>query len=355
MGDYGVESRGFETMPGMNAGELEGTVACFVESCPSLPGCVGFVIGSDGRRRASAAGVADLETRRPMTEDATFRIASSTKTFTAATVLRLTEEGALDLDDAARRFLEDDRVQRLDLADVTLRHLLQHTSGLPDMDGDVFMSELFAQPHKRWTPWEKIERSLTSGPRTGPVGPPARYCDVGYVIAAMVIEAVAGVPLHQAFRQLLHFDRLRLRSLHVEELEPTPSTAGPRVRHYVADRDVSDIHPSCDLWGAGGLISDAHDLAEWWHALFAGQIFDDENTLRIMLTTVPEPTAGRDMGLGLYRRTIDGHEIWAHGGWWGTYPFHDRTTGTTGALLMNQALDHVGPRLAETVLQVLAY
>jgi len=259
--------------------------------------------------------------------------------------LRLAEHGTVAVDDPVARFFDRDIVERLGLSGITLLHLMQHTSGLRDMDGDEFMQILYTRPTKQWTAWEKIERSIASGPPDGPPGPPARYCDVGYVVLAMVIEAITGGPLHESFRHLLRFEELGLSAIHVEVLEPVPAAAGPRVSHYVDERDVTDIHPSCDLWGAGGLVSDAHDLAEWWHALFAGLIFDHPATLDRMLTTTPEPSAYRDMGLGIYRRTIDGHEIWAHGGWWGSYPLHDRSTGATAAVLLNQCLDHAGPEL----------
>jgi D-alanyl-D-alanine carboxypeptidase len=220
------------------------------------------------------------------------------------------------------------------------------------MDGDEFMTELYTDPQKVWTPWEKIERSLVGRDRTGPPGPPARYSDVGYVVAAMVIEAATNAPLHLAFRRYLAFEDLGLDVIHLEWLEPTPRGAGPRVRHLVDERDVTDIHPSCDLWGAGGLVSDARDLARWWHALFAGQIFDDPASLQTMLTTTPEPDAGRDMGLGIYRRTIDGQDIWAHGGYWGAYPLHNQTTGITAVVLINQCLDHAGPAFRDFALNL---
>lgn len=289
-----------------------------------------------------------------MTTDATFRVASCTKTFTATTVLRLGEIGSLDLSDPVAQFLEDKVVVRLGLHGINLLHLLQHTSGLPDMDGDEFMNELYRHPEKVWTPWEKIERSLLGRNRTGPPGPPARYSDVGYVVLAMAIEEATKAPLRDAFRRYLRFHDLGLDVIHQEWLEETPVPAGPRVRHFVGDLDVSAIHPSCDLRGAGGLVSDAHDLAEWWHALFAGVVFDDPCSLATMLTATPEPAAGRDMGLGIYRRTVDNQHIWAHGGYWRAYPLHNQTTEATAVILLNQCLDYAGPALRDLALSLVA-
>ena len=69
-----------------------------------------------------------------------------------------------------------------------------------------------------------------------------------------------------------------------------------------------------------------------------------------MLDTVPEPDAARDMGLGIYRRTVNGQPIWMHGGWWGAYPLHNEGTGTTAAVLLTQCLDHTGPAFRDFVL-----
>lgn len=318
----------------------------YLAATPAVAGCVVYRIDATGRRNAAAAGLADPNTGRPMTVDATFRIASCTKTFTAATVLRLIEDGRIGIHDDVTAWIDPDHASRLPLGGVTVHHLLQHTSGLPDMDGQEFMNELYTYPDKVWTPWEKIERSLIGRDRIGPLGLPARYSDVGYIVLAMLIEHVTGTGIQEAFRSHLRFDDLGLNVIHLESLEDTPPQAGSRVRHFVEDRDVTDIHPSCDLWGAGGLVSDAHDLAEWWHALFSGRVFRHDETLATMLTTVPEPSAGRDMGLGIYKRTIADQTIWAHGGWWGAYPLHNQTTGTTACVLVTQCLDHTGERFS---------
>lgn len=315
-----------------------------VGSTDAIQSAVGYVVDADGATRCASIGVPT---------NATFRIASSTKTFTADAVLRLAEQGELSLDDPVIGHLPVDRTAELDLAGISIRHLLGHTSGLPDMDGEWFMNELFVNPSRQWSPWEKIELSVNGATPRGPIGSPARYCDVGYILLAMLIEHVTHRPLASNFRTLLKFDELNLPTIHLELLEPVPSSAGPRVRHRVGETDVTDVHASCDLWGAGGLVSDARDLAEWWRALFGGRIFDDKRTLDQMLTVTPEPSANRDMGLGLYRRAIAGHDIWAHGGYWGSYPVHDSTTGVTAVLMLDQCLDEAGPGLGFAVAEVL--
>ncbi len=237
---------------------LHGVLRDVLDRVPHATGAVAYGITSDGARSHAALGVADPRDGRRMTTDATFRIASSTKTFTAATVLRLHERGDLEIDDLVGRFLTREIVDRMSVIDgvsygpqITVRHLLTHTAGLAEVDGESFLDVLFSQPDKRWTPWEKIELCIGAGSPSFVPGAEAKYCDVGYVILAMIVERVAAVPLALAFRSLLRFEELRLTSIHLESLEPVPSGAGPRVRHFMRDRDVTDIDPSCDLWGGG--------------------------------------------------------------------------------------------------------
>src|SRR2546423_738275 len=169
----------------MTENELRSSVDRFLAGSPAVPGCVVYRIDDDDGGSVVAGGFAAQTDGRAMVPEATSRIASSTKPFTAATVLRLAEEGALRLDDGADVFVAG-RAATIDLEGITILDLLQHTSGLPDMDGQEFMDELYNTPDKVWTPWEKIEQSILGRPRTGPPGPPARYCDVGYVLLAMI-------------------------------------------------------------------------------------------------------------------------------------------------------------------------
>ena len=315
----------------------------FLRDCPAVPGIVAWAVGPDGTGMGHAAGLADPATSRPLRPDATFRLASNTKTFAAATALRMTELGALDIDATIADILPGELVRRLVVidgvshgAEVTIRHLLTHSSGVSSVDDPSFIARLISDPRHVWTPREKVEASLPVPP-TGAPGEVVIYSDTGYVLLAMVLEEVSGEPLAELYRRLLRFGALGLRTVYLEKLEPVPLASGARLRHLWNGTDVSDVDATCDLWGGGGLVSDARDLAEFWSALFTGRVFESPATLAQMCVTRPEPSTGRDLGMGVMRGEVGAGQIWFHTGAWGSFALHDPASSVTVAGAMTES------------------
>ncbi|HEV2125254.1 MAG TPA: serine hydrolase domain-containing protein, partial [Chloroflexota bacterium] len=311
----------------------------------------------------AAAGVLDRRTGEPMVPGATFRIASNTKTFTAAAILRLMELGRLGLDETLPEFLPDELVRRLHVlsghsrgAEVTVRHLLQHTSGIRSPEEEPYLDRIKRDPLKRWTPLEQVELGISAGPPTGTPGARVQYSDVGYVLLSLIVERRTGLPLAQSLRTLLRFAELGLRVTYLETLEPCPEAAGPRMRQYLGDEDTTEWDPSFDLYGGGGLVSDAADLAHFWHALFAGRVFEEPRTLDQMLTTVPDPASGREAGLGVFRRRFGDGDAWFHSGFWGSFALLRPDSGVAVAGAVNQAISMLPhgafQRLREALLEL---
>ena len=315
----------------------------FLRDCPGVPGIVVHRIAGDGSSCGQAAGIADPRTGRQLTPDATFRLASNTKTFAAATALRMIERGELALDVPIAGFLPGELVERLVVIDgtshgqqVTVRHLLTHCSGVPFPEDAGFIRRLIAEPDHVWTPWEKVEVSLLARP-TGLPGEVVIYSDTGYVLLALVMEQASGRPLAALYREMLRFGALGLQTVYLEKLEPVPAGSGPRLRHQVNGVDVSDIDATCDLWGGGGLVCDARDLAGFWRALFGGQVFDRAGTLAEMCITRTEPSTGRQLGMGVFRGEADGSEMWFHTGAWGSFALYHPGTRVTVAGAMTES------------------
>jgi D-alanyl-D-alanine carboxypeptidase len=319
----------------------------FLRESPTAPGVVARVELAGGAAWTGAAGSSSISPRRAMKDDLTFRIASNTKTFTAATVLRLHELGLLDLDDRLDRFLEPEVVSQLNTSagvpygsEITITELLQHTAGLHEPASDTYVEQAMRHPKKRWTPVEQIELAVRSGAPYNRPGVAVRYSNTGYIVASVVIEQVSGLPLAEAFRSLLRFNDLNLSAIHLETLEPVPPGAGPRMRQYFGDYDIAQLDASIDLYGGGGLVSDVHDLCGFWRALFEGNVFDDPDTLERMLATVPSPDPDVDAGLGLFRQRLRGREFWLHTGFWGIIAIFEPETQTTIAAAINQDASH---------------
>ncbi len=285
-------------------------------------------------RFSGVAGVSDIAAGAALTPDHPVRIASNTKTFLAAATLRLWEEGRLGLDDPVARHLPAEVAAMLvadgyDLEAMTVRHLLTHTSGLFDYaDRDRFIEAILADPRHRWTPEEQIGLAVEWGDPYGPPGAVYRYSDTGYVVLGLVLEAVCAAPLATVLRTQLPFERLGMHDTWLETLEEPPPGASERAHQYLGDQDTWDWDPSLDLYGGGGLVSTADDLAVFQRALFTGGVYRDAATADTMLTTVEGAGPGPDLSgmpmvpgryrMGIEVRDQDGLTLYMHTGFWGT-------------------------------------
>jgi D-alanyl-D-alanine carboxypeptidase len=283
---------------------------------------------------SGVAGVSDLETGAPLTRDNPVRIASNTKTFLAAATLRLWEGGRLGLDDPISKHLSAEHAEVLsadgyDLDAITIRHLLTHTSGLYDYaDRELYVEAIFADPTHRWTPEEQIGLAVEWGDPYGAPGEVYRYSDTGYVVLGLVLESAYGKPLASVLRELLKFERLGMDDTWLETLEDPPAGASDRAHQYMGERDTYDFDPSLDLYGGGGLVSTADDMAVFMRALFTGGVYTNATTADTMLTTVEGAGAGPDLSgspmvpgryrMGVEVRERDGLALYLHTGFWGT-------------------------------------
>ncbi|MDO9171954.1 MAG: serine hydrolase domain-containing protein [bacterium] len=306
------------------ADPLQAALARFLAANPSAPGVVAWVccprLGPDW---TGAAGFAARDGGEPLTAAHTFRIASNTKTYVAAAVLRLAEQGRLSLDDPLGPHLTPEERELLagdgfDLGAITLRHVLSHTSGLDEHSGDPRYAEaIYADPQHVWTRAEQVRRCVEWRDPVGAPGERYRYSDTGYVLLGGIVERLTGRPLGVAVHELLGYERLGLRSTWWELDEPPPAGAGPRAHQYIGESDTRDWHPSLDLFGGGGLVCDVRDLGTFMRLLLKGRVLRDEASLSAM-------TGGgtADYRLGLMCVELDGRLAWGHQGFWNTFVFH---------------------------------
>lgn len=276
---------------------------------------------------AAASGAADPRSGLPIDVDTPLRIASITKTFVAAAILRLAERDLIDLDGAVAPLVDPGLAQVLnddgyDLARITVRQLLNHSAGLYDHAADPrYIASVFAAPDRRWTR-EALMRLLTEyGDPVGEPGGQFHYSDSGYVLLGDIVERLTGLPLAQVVRDELRFDELELASTWWELAEPAPAGAGSRARQFMDGRDATDLHASFDLYGGGGLVMSARDLATWFAALFEGRIFERPETLA-MMTSQGDHRGAERYRLGLLADGAPDGEIYGHSGFWGTVVYY---------------------------------
>lgn len=289
------------------------------------PGAIAGVRDADGRWRGRS-GVADIRRPAPPSPSGQVRIASISKSFVATMVLQLADEGRLGLDDPVARHLPGllPYPER-----ITIRQLLQHTSGLPrglpPRDNWTSLPEIDTERFVHFAP-EQVVRRSTSQPLLFPPGTSWSYSNTGYTVLALLVERVTGQRLERALSERIT-GPLRLRGTYLVRGFPfVPGKAGRGYEQlYPAPAGLTDVtvYNFSRVFGSGSMISNTDDLNRFFTALFGGELLRPA-TLAQMKRTVPALTpdgryAGFDYGLGLMRLPLDlvcpGAEPgWGHGG-----------------------------------------
>ena len=306
---------------------------------------------------SGAAGLDDRERGTSPRPEQTFRIASNTKTYTAAAILRLVEEGRLGLSQPLTELLPEEWLEILkkggySVERMTLAHVLTHTSGLFDHAATrEYLRDVFGDPHRQWKREEQIQYCARYGKPHGPPGTVFSYSDTGYVMLGGLVEKLTGKDMAQAFRELLDFEGLGLKATWWETVEEPPDTASSRVHQYMGDRDTHDWNPSLDLYGGGGLVTSSRDLAHFLRSLMQGEVFVKKSTLGIM-TSSQFVDDQRGYRMGIQRIEFEGKEAWGHTGFWNTFAYHFPEDDITVAGSVNQQRGLRGTGLGNQLFQI---
>lgn len=276
--------------------------------------------GSAGRQWS--AGYDDVQHKTFLNSDQTFRVASVTKTFVAVAVLKLWEEGKLRLDDPITKYLCEEHLNLLRKGgytpeSITIKHLLNHSSGMADHSHTEAYDVAILRSGYKWTRQRQIEALVEYSKPVGKPGERFSYSDTGYVLLGEVLEKITGLSMGEAIEQLIDFDILGLKSTSMEA--PDGDFSGRRIHQYYQGEDTYLFHPSLDYFGGGGLLSNTADLSHFMLALFNNEIFNNPATLAQM--TAPVSYAGKpvmDYRMGIWKTQIGGLDAWTHTGFWGT-------------------------------------
>lgn len=293
------------------------------EITESNPGILFTVESGDEKFSWSRAeGINDREIGDSLQIQETFRIASVTKTFVAAGILRLMEKGVLALEDPISKHLSTEHAKILsqdyDLEQITIRQILRHSAGFFDhTNAPEFFEIVLGTPAHEWTRTEQLRMGVEKGEPIGPPGEQFSYSDTGYVILGELIETYTGKNLDGGLKELLGLDALGFERTDFERMDA--KTDQLRIHQYFQGRDTYEFSPTMDYFGGGGILSTSQELVNFFQALFQGKVFEKAETLEIMLEPATYETKARmDYQMGMYKIKINGLEAYSHSGFWGT-------------------------------------
>lgn len=273
-----------------------------IEYTGASPGASVLVIRNGAPIVRASYGLSSLEQRTAATPQTNYRLASVTKQFTAAAILLLAEDGKLQLDDLARKWLP---TLPAAVHAITIRHLLTHTSGLIDYE-DVIPASMTGQLHDA-----DILAILESQGRTyfAP-GTSYRYSNSGYALLALIVEKVSS----QRFATFLR-DRIfaPLEMTNTVAHEEGVSSVVNRAYGYTETKGVwvrTDQSQTSAVLGDGGVYSSIDDLAKWDAALYDDRLLRKES-LRLAFTPAT-PTDDPEVEYGFGWR-ITGETQWHSG------------------------------------------
>jgi CubicO group peptidase (beta-lactamase class C family) len=230
-----------------------------------VPGLAAAVIRDGEVVHQFTIGVSDVASKSPVTPSTPFQLASTTKTFSGTAVMLLVRDGQIRLDDPIGNFLEG-----LPPAwrGVTVRQLMSHTSGLPDVAVRPGQAELVADT------WERAYPILAAAPLQFPPGEGWAYNQTNYVLLARIVERVSGRPLQDFMRSRI-FEPLEMKDTYFPALEKR----GPCATNYEPSGSSVKLR-SLDfprfVQAAAGLCSSLDDLVRWNRALDEGRVLPPE-------------------------------------------------------------------------------
>ncbi|MBN1482470.1 T9SS C-terminal target domain-containing protein [candidate division KSB1 bacterium] len=263
-----------------------------------------------------ASGMSHPEKGERIRSDMLFDIGSNTKTFMAAQILLLAEQGLLTLDDPLYKWLP--RFPHID-STTTIRQLLNHTSGISDFSNEntAWGDSINADLYRFWTPEYSLTFVLEPNFRPGRGW---SYSNTNYILAGMIIKQATG---SDKVSEILRQHILEPLSLDNTFLDIEENLTGELACGWIHDDNTGEWYDYSQLprtaiysslWTSGAMVSNAGDMAKWTRALYGGHILS-QTSLNEMFTLVPfnDPvTLG--YGLGTMKRVFLGKELWLHGG-----------------------------------------
>lgn len=249
-------------------------------------------------------GIATQQKGAPISSDTVFDIASLSKAFTATLALMLAEEGKLTLDDPLAKHLPEISGYK---ETITLRHMMQHTSGLPSFDEDEERTGTQFTPEQVLA-WHARQKRLRFPP-----GARYEYSNSGYVLLSIIIERLAGKPFPEFLRERIFLPLGMTRSTLRVAAAQIPGRATGYRRSNAGFLVVSDSD-GLRVQGDGGIHSTADDLLLWAEAWRTGQLLAPHSAQAAVAPAQLNDGKRTGYGLGWGLGRMEGRAMMSHGG-----------------------------------------
>jgi D-alanyl-D-alanine carboxypeptidase len=280
-----------------------------------IPGMQAYIRTANGKTWSGASGTTDLGRKHALQPDHILRVGSVTKTFTAVIILKLVEEGYLNLEDPLARWYPDFP----NAESITIRQLLNHTSGIPEIIPKILMKSII--PSTYWQTQKLVEIAAGEKPLFTP-GSAFSYSNANYILLGVIAEKVTGKTAVQLLHEIIS-DPLGLQHTFFVPYEQAPAALVPGwdrdLSHFpgMLDIGVKNTSWATGAYTSGALISNASDLATFYENLFGGALLSP-TMMKEMTAYIDAPNPGfveqTGYGLGLMQLDIDGKELVGHVG-----------------------------------------
>jgi D-alanyl-D-alanine carboxypeptidase len=305
-------SAGAATSP---ARQLDNALDKLVAMQGGPPGAIS-VVQRGATRSVHRAGVADRRRRAPIRSADHMRLASTSKAFNGAVALSLVDKDMLSLDDTIAQ-----RLPALPAAwgPVTLRQLLDHTSGLPDFsEAETYQATLRRNPRTIFLPHAVLLSFVVNRPLRFPPGSQYRYSNSDNIVVALMAEQAAGQPYDQLLSSLV----LTPLGLNETSLPDGFRLPAPYMHGYDNEgdppADISTALSMSGVWASGGMVSSPIDVNEFARAYVGGKLFGQaarDQQLRLVVGhSEPIGPGANRAGLGIFRYQTRCGTVYGHTG-----------------------------------------
>lgn len=289
---------------GADAGPRFAEIERFVQdemAAQRIPGLALGIVEGDRIAYVRGFGTSD-DTERGVTPQTPFIIGSVSKSFTALAVMQLVEANEIELAAPVQRYMPWFRVaDEQASAEITVRHLLNHTSGLSTKTGRSFQGDGDTSD----SALERAVRKLKSAALTAPVGSKHQYSTVNYSVLGLIVQTVAGQS-YERYVQKRILDPLRMRNSYTSEAAAQPQGLATGHNYWFGRPRAADLPYNRGLVPAGYLISSAEDMTHYLVSQLNGGRYDGTSVLSpegigaLHRPAVQTPEADTSYGMGWF-------------------------------------------------------